>query len=85
MTSGRYDVIIVDPYLTGGVHRGNGELIDRVARLQQDAAMIVLTAYSSPELAQSAADCKVAAVLSKPQSVVALNDLVTNIRLQSEG
>jgi len=71
-----YDVIIVDPYLTGGIHHGNGDLLERVARLQRGAVLFVLTAYSSPELAQSAANCRAAALLTKPQSVVHLDSLV---------
>lgn len=75
----RYDVVIVDPYLTGGVHHDSGQLLDDVLRLQHDAAMIVLTAYSSPELALNAAACNATSVLTKPQSVVTLNDLVMNV------
>jgi DNA-binding NtrC family response regulator len=79
MRSNGYRVIIVDPYLTGSLHQAGEQLLSRIAQLQRGAALVVLTAYSSSELAQSAAECKVAALLNKPQSVVALNDLVTNI------
>src|SRR5204862_7661569 len=41
MKSGRYDVIVVDPYLTGGIYYDSGVLIDTIARLQQGAAVIV--------------------------------------------
>jgi DNA-binding NarL/FixJ family response regulator len=79
MKSARYDVIIFDPYLTGGVHHPPENVIECVARLQPDAALIVLTAYSSPEWAQVAAESRIAALLTKPQSVVTLNDLVLNL------
>lgn len=75
----QYDVIVVDPYLTGGVFYNNGAAIDLVRRLQPSAAVIILTAYSSPALAQIAADRSVSALLSKPQPVVALNDLIVRM------
>src|ERR1051326_7048435 len=65
MSDSAYDVIIVDPYLTGGIHHGNGDLLERVARLQRRATLFVLTAYSSPELARSAANCRATAPLSR--------------------
>ena len=73
-----YRVIIIDPYLTGSLHENAARLLNQISRLQQNAALIVLTAYASSDLARSAAECKVAALLDKPQSVVALNDLVMN-------
>jgi DNA-binding NtrC family response regulator len=76
MSDSAYDVIIVDPYLTGGIHHGNGDLLERVARLQRRATLFVLTAYSSPELARSAANCRATALLTKPQSVLHLDRLV---------
>ena len=79
LRTNRYRVIVVDPYLTGSLHGGSEALLGRVARLQHGAALIVLTAYSSSDLAQSAAECKVSALVTKPQSVVALNDLVMNV------
>ena len=79
MHARQYDVIVVDPYLTGGVFFDNGSAIDLVRRLQPSAAVIVLTAYSSPALARIAADSSVSAVLEKPQPVVALNDLIVRM------
>ncbi len=79
MHARQYDVIVVDPYLTGGVFFDNGAAIDLVRRLQPSAAVIVLTAYSSPALARIAADSSVSAVLEKPQPVVALNDLIVRM------
>ena len=77
MLSGSYSVVVVDPYLTGGVHRDRSTLVDTVCSLQPHASVIVLTAYDSPAVMQIAADCKVVALLTKPQSVVTLSTLIT--------
>lgn len=69
MADQNYDVVMVDPYLTGGVHRDGCDLVNGVLELQPGASVIVLTGYSSPELARSAADGKIAALLSKPQPI----------------
>jgi DNA-binding NtrC family response regulator len=76
MRASAYDTIVIDPYLTGAVHAEQSALLDAVAALQPQALTIVLTAYASPELMIAAAGCKSAAVLSKPQSVVFLSELV---------
>jgi len=72
MLASSYSVIVVDPYLTAGVHRDNAELLERVCELQSGATIIVVTSYDSPALQQIAAKCGVVALLSKPQSVVSL-------------
>ncbi len=84
MTAGRYDVIVVDPYFTGGIHHPDGDVIDLIGRLQPDAALVILTAYCSPRLAQDAAGRNVAALLSKPQSVMTLSGLVMNLSRSQE-
>jgi DNA-binding NtrC family response regulator len=76
MAAGTYDVVLVDPYLTGGVRYPNAELLERVCALQPRASMIVLTAYTSPALARTAAGCGATAVLSKPQSILNLERLI---------
>jgi len=73
MTKQRYDVILVDPYLTGGVHREEGDLIASIRNVQPDASLIVLTGYGSPELAQELHDGRVSALLTKPQSIAFLS------------
>jgi DNA-binding NtrC family response regulator len=77
MAEKSYDVIVVDPYLTGGIHRDHNELIETVCRMQPQATVIVLTGYGSPALARVAADCNISALLTKPQSVVFLSQLIT--------
>jgi DNA-binding NtrC family response regulator len=76
MVRTKYRVIVVDPYLTGGVQRDSSAVIDDICRLQPDASIIVLTGYDSAALAQVAADCHVAALLTKPQSIVTLSGLI---------
>lgn len=75
MTAQRYGVVVVDPYLTGGVHMQNHQMLDAITQLQPRASVIVITGYGSPELARIAAQARLA-LLTKPQSVVALSDLI---------
>lgn len=72
MTSTQYAVVLVDPYLTGALHAAHQPLLDRICEQQPSATIIVLTGYASPALTRDAA--RVAAVLSKPQPVVALSN-----------
>lgn len=81
MASSSYGVIVVDPYLTGGVVHATAALIETVRTLQPLATLIVLTGYSSPALQLAATVHGAAAVLSKPQSVTCLGDLIHNIPL----
>ena len=76
MNEAGYDVVVVDPYMTGSVHAANAALIDRVCAAQPEAAVVVLTAYPSPELVRSSAALRVRALLSKPQSIIGLTDFV---------
>lgn len=85
MQRGAYDAIVVDPYLTGAIHGETDSFFASIGELQPSAATIVLTAYPSPELARAAAGCRPAAVLTKPQSVVYLGELVSTPRLSSKG
>jgi len=80
MTKRRYDVILVDPYLTGGVHREEGDLIAHIRALQPATNLIVLTGYGSPELDRSASHGGVSAILTKPQSVVFLSQFLVSER-----
>jgi len=75
MSAQRYGVVVVDPYLTGGVHMQNHEMLEAITHLQPRASVIVITGYWSPELARMAAQARLA-LLTKPQSVIALSDLI---------
>jgi DNA-binding NtrC family response regulator len=76
LAANRYATVVVDPYLTGGVHDDHAELLERVCALQPHASIIVLTAYRSAALDSAAAQCRVTALLRKPQSVVSLERLI---------
>jgi len=76
MATSSYGVVVVDPYLTGEVAHATAALIDTVRRLQPLASLIVLTGYSSPALQIAANLNGAAAVLSKPQSVTCIGDLI---------
>ena len=76
MTANRYDVVVVDPYLTGAIHGDQDTLLTIVRTLQPAASKIVLTAYDTPELAQAVTDAGSARLLIKPQSVVSIGDIV---------
>lgn len=76
MVARQYDVVVVDPYLTGRVLHEEDGLLDTIRNLQPEASLIVLTAYSSPLLEASAERLHAAALLAKPQSVVYLSQLV---------
>jgi two-component system response regulator RegA len=76
MAAKSYDVIVVDPYLTGGVHHEDGELITSIRSMQPEASLIVLTGYGSPALTRAATDGRVSAMLTKPQSIPFLTQFV---------
>ena len=75
MRSNHYGVVVVDPYLTGAVHKDDGEMLDDIAMLQPRASVIVVTGYGSPELTRMAGTAKLS-LLAKPQSVVALSEMI---------
>ena len=76
MSKKRYDIVLVDPYLTGGVHREDGDLIAHIRSAQPEANLVVLTGYGSPELDRSASNGGVSAILTKPQSIVFLSQFL---------
>jgi len=75
MRAQRYGVVVVDPYLTGGVHMENRRMLEAITQLQPRASVIVVTGYGSPELARMASEARLS-LLTKPQSVVALSELI---------
>ncbi len=74
--NGDFDAVIVDPYLTGAHAYGAPSLIAEARATQPCASLVVLTAYPSAEVARIAADHHALAVLTKPQSIVEIADLV---------
>jgi two-component system response regulator RegA len=82
MASASYSVVMVDPYLTGEVAHADNSLIESIRTLQPHARLIVLTGYSSPALQLTANLNGAVAVLTKPQSVTCLGDLIHNSPLR---
>lgn len=78
VAAGEFDVVVVDPYLTGARHDGAPSLIATARTSQPRASLFVLTAYPSNEINEIAAAHDVVAVLTKPQSIVYIADLVTH-------
>jgi DNA-binding NtrC family response regulator len=78
MDSRQYDVVLVDPYLTGAMQSGNHELFESIRLRQPRTSMIVLTAYDSPALHDAAVASEASAILSKPQSVTLLSQLIAD-------
>lgn len=78
MHSRQYGVVLVDPYLTGPLNENRAALLSVARNLQPDAAMVVITAYSSPEMQRTASACGAAALLSKPQSVLTLCEAIAS-------
>ena len=78
MRAGVYDVVLVDPFLTGGVHEAGGALLASIRELQPCAALIVLTGYPSAALEEAAAGGRLTTLLNKPQSVVSLSELLVS-------
>ena len=76
MEAGRYAVVVVDPYLTASGLADRLSLVRTTRELQPEASLIVLTAYASPELERELAGYAVSAVLTKPQPVSVLGQIV---------
>lgn len=72
----RYDLVIVDPFLTGEV-QGDGALVATIRRLQPDVPLVILSAYTSPALV--AAPAFRATIVRKPQPLPFLASLVAGL------
>ena len=78
MRESQYRVIVVDPYLTGGVREHPGALLELIRKLQPHAAVIVLTAYDTDELMEVAARIGTTALLRKPQPVAIIAQVIVS-------
>lgn len=76
MEARRYAVVVVDPYLTGSLAGEPAALLATVRTLQPEAAIVVLTAYASPELKLLGGAYGVSAMVAKPQPVTTLTLLL---------
>lgn len=73
-----YDAVLIDPYFTGGMLREDAAMLETIRELQPSAELIVLTAYASASMAESAQHVRANALLAKPQSVVFLGGVVAD-------
>jgi len=78
MRERHYAIVVVDPYLTGGVHGENASLLDTIHRLQPGIAVVVLTGYGSPAMIHAASGDKRTTLLFKPQSITHLSQLIVD-------
>jgi DNA-binding NtrC family response regulator len=82
MAGRQYGAIVVDPYLTGGIHSMETSLVDTIRALQPWSTIVVLTGYGSPTLLRAAASDEATMVFSKPQSVTVLSELLHSIPIR---
>lgn len=72
----RYSVVLVDPYLTGGVEAGSSSILGSISRHQPDASLIVLTGYDSAQLERTLSPFSPLLMLRKPQSIQTLAKMI---------
>lgn len=83
MAGRQYGAIVVDPYLTGGIHGTETSIVDTIRALQPRTTIIVLTGYGSATLLRAAASDDATIVVSKPQSVTGLSDLIHKLPIRN--
>ena len=73
----QYGVVVVDPYMTGGLHAAGKSLLADIRASQPKTSIIVLTGYGSPDLARNVSADNSTLLLVKPQSVTHLSELIS--------
>ena len=76
LASHDYALIVLDAYLTGQLHTRALQFIDTVRGLQQNARILLLTAYGSSALAEYVKPHGHITVVRKPQSIPYLAELI---------
>ncbi|HEU4521695.1 MAG TPA: response regulator [Thermoanaerobaculia bacterium] len=71
-----FDVVLVDPYMTGEAARNTDSILLAVRNRQPRARLVIVSAYTSTQLIAAGEMHGAVAVLTKPQSVVFLSQLV---------
>ena len=74
----QYDVIVVDPYFTGGVLQDHGALLAMIRGQQPLAALIVFTGYESSSVTVVAERVGASAILTKPQPLPFLSQTIVD-------
>jgi len=78
LAAASYDLIVVDPYMTGETTKDTKPLLDMMRGHQPAARIVLISAYTSTEMVVAAAACGAVAVLTKPQSPIFLSQLVVS-------
>jgi DNA-binding NtrC family response regulator len=73
-----YGLVVVDPYLTGGVQDEKAALLDTIRRLQPEAPIMIVTGYGSAAMIHAAAAYEGTTLLFKPQPVAYLSQLIAD-------
>jgi ActR/RegA family two-component response regulator len=71
----QYGTVVVDPYLTGGVHTPNAAMLDTIRQLQPASAIVILTGYANPSLVNGE-EKPGTTFLAKPQPIPYLSQLI---------
>jgi DNA-binding NtrC family response regulator len=79
LRTGRYEIVLMDAYLTGYLNRRALDLVDRIRLLTPGAYVIVLTAYASPRLTQHLARHDRLTLVSKPKSASCIGELIEGL------
>ena len=78
MRGREYGTVVVDPYLTGGVHDDDAALLDTIRLLQPRAAILILTGYGSAAMIHAAAADEGTTLLFKPQPAAYLSQWIAD-------
>jgi DNA-binding NtrC family response regulator len=76
MRQRRYGTVVVDPYLTGGVHGESAPIVDTIRSLQPGTSVVILTGYGSAAMIHAAAADESTTLLFKPQPLPYLSQVI---------
>ena len=71
-----YGLVVVDPYLTGGVHDQKAALLDTIRLLQPHVPIMIVTGYGSAAMIHAAAADEGTTLLFKPQPIAYLGQMI---------
>ena len=78
MRKRQYGLVVVDPYLTGGVHEHDAALLDTIRHLQPGVPIMIVTGYGSAAMIHAAAADEGTTLLFKPQPITYLSQLIVD-------
>lgn len=79
LESRTYAVVVIDPYMTGQLHKRAAALLDTVLQLHGQARVILVSAYGSEQLAARARQCHALTIVTKPVYIRDLAELVEGL------